>query len=67
MIRLVANERFEIHPMQPKDMEANRVNYKIPAEATLGGELKLTWTRPVGVGGTGRGVQVAEVWLIRVP
>jgi len=67
MIRLVANDRYEIHPMQPKDMEANRLDYKVPAEATLDGKLRLTWTRPSAVGGTGRGVQVAEVWLIREP
>lgn len=65
-IRLVANDKFEIHPMMPKDMSLQPVEFDIPAEATNGGELKLKWNRVPGIGGSGRGVQVAEVWLIRV-
>ena len=41
------------------------VEFEVPADATRGGELRLTWSRPKGLGGNGRGVQVAEVWLIR--
>jgi hypothetical protein len=66
-IRLVADGVHEIHPMQDKDLEVRPLEFPIPAEATRDGELRLTWTRPPGLGGTGRGVQVAEVWLIRVP
>jgi hypothetical protein len=55
-VRLAANDKFEIHPMQPKPTDFQPVEFDIPKEATAGGELKLTWTR---------GVQVAEVWLIR--
>ena len=66
-VKLVANGRYEIHPMQEKDMQVTRLEYEIPEEATASGELRLTWTRPPGVGGTGRGVQVAEVWIMRVP
>jgi hypothetical protein len=51
--------------MRPKDPDARPVEFDIPAEATQGGELRLTWSRPAGLGGNGRGVQVAEVWLIR--
>ena len=67
MIRLVANQKFEVHPMQQKPVDVKPVEFAIPAEATAGGDLRLTWSRPAGSGGTGRGVQVAEVWLIRVP
>jgi len=66
-IRLVADATHEVHPMQPKDLEVRPLEFPIPVEATRDGELRLSWTRPPGVGGTGRGVQVAEVWLIRVP
>lgn len=41
--------------------------FDIPTEASATGELRLKWNRPAGLGGSGRGVQVAEVWLIRVP
>jgi hypothetical protein len=64
-VRLAANDRFEIHPMQPKPTDFQPVEFDIPKEAIAGGELKLTWTKPAGLGGNGRGVQVAEVWLIR--
>ena len=65
-IRLVANDKFEIHSMRPKEMTYQPLEFDIPVEATKTGELKLKWNRPPGIGGSGRGVQVAEVWLIRV-
>jgi hypothetical protein len=62
-IRLRANLATEVHaplttPYQPLEFE-------LPAAATATGELTLTWTRPPGGGGAGRGCQVAEVWLMR--
>ncbi len=62
-IRLVANGKHELHaaltrPYQPLEFE-------VPRETTAGGTLTLTWTRPPGGGGNGRGCQVAEVWLTR--
>lgn len=65
-IRLVANDKFEIHPMRPKEMNYQPVEFDVPTEATKTGELKLSWTRPKGIGGSGRCVQVAEVWLMRI-
>jgi hypothetical protein len=65
-IRLVADKKYEIHPMQPKTNQARPLEFEIPLEATSDGELRLTWTRPTALGGNGRGVQVAEVWLVRV-
>ena len=65
-IRLVANDKFEIQPMQPKDMTCQPLEFDIPEEATKTGELRLRWNRPSGLGGSGRGVQVAEVWLMFV-
>jgi hypothetical protein len=65
-IRLVANDKFEIHSMRPKEMTYQPLEFDIPVEATKTGELKLKGNRPPGIGGSGRGVQVAEVWLIRV-
>ena len=39
----------------------------MPEQATEKGALTLTWKQEPGSGGTGRGNQVAEVWLMRVP
>lgn len=64
-IRLMANDTFEIQPMQPKNMNYEPLEFDIPAEATKSGTLKLRWNRPPGLGGSGRGVQVSEVWLMR--
>ncbi|MDP4284950.1 MAG: hypothetical protein Q8891_11030 [Bacteroidota bacterium] len=63
-IRLIANNKFEIQSMQPKNMNFQPLEYDIPEEATKTGELRLRWNRPPGRGGSGRGVQIAEVWLM---
>ncbi len=63
-IRLIANEAYEIHPFLFKDPEPKRLEFPIPQAATQGGELRLRWSRPTGLGGNGRGTQVAEVWLM---
>jgi hypothetical protein len=66
-IRLTANGRFEIHPFRGRPGPPEPLEFDIPAQATQSGELVLEWTRPPGLGGNGRGVQVSEVWLIRKP
>jgi hypothetical protein len=64
-LKLVANGKFEIHPFQDKPQPIAPIEFDIPREATQGGELTLEWTKPIGGGGNGRGVQVSETWLIR--
>jgi hypothetical protein len=64
-IRLIAGDQWEVHPFRKKDSPVRPVEFDIPKEATAGGELDLSWYRPPGLGGNGRGCQVAEVWLIR--
>ncbi|MGK2912110.1 MAG: hypothetical protein ACSLE1_20250 [Sphingobium sp.] len=39
----------------------------IPPSLTADGALTLSWTRPPGMGGGGRGRQIAEVWLTPLP
>jgi len=63
-MRLVANNHFEIHPSRPRASNPETVEFEVPPEATASGTLELAWTRPPGGGGSGRGAQVAEVWLI---
>jgi hypothetical protein len=64
-IRLVANDKYEIHPPLKKELPVKPVEFDVPLEATRSGTLTLTFTGPSGQGGSGRGTQVAEVWLLR--
>lgn len=66
-MRLVANGSIEIHPPLDRKTNPMTVEFTIPAAATRGGTLDLAWTRPAGMGGSGRGHQVAETWLIPEP
>ncbi|HYW45515.1 MAG TPA: glycoside hydrolase family 20 zincin-like fold domain-containing protein [Bryobacteraceae bacterium] len=63
--RLVANGKFEIHPMQKKGTEVKPVEFAIPPEATAGGALTLEWQPDPDESGNGRFVQISEVWLVR--
>jgi hypothetical protein len=64
-IRLVAGETLEIHPFQPKENPYRPLEFDLPPVAIRDGLLTLTWTREPGLGGNGRGCQVAEVWLLK--
>ena len=63
--RLVANGKFEIHPMRKKDPVVKPLEFDIPVEATADGTLTLEWQANPEEAGNGRFVQVAEVWLMR--
>jgi hypothetical protein len=65
MIRLVANDTYEIHPLMKKESPIKPIEFDVPVEATRSGELTLTFTGPPGIGSSGRGNQIAEVWLLR--
>jgi hypothetical protein len=65
--RLVANSNIEIHPMRKKDLAVKPVEFDIPREATASGKLTLEWQANPEESGNGRFIQVAEVWLVRVP
>jgi hypothetical protein len=64
-LRLVADGEHEIHGYMTKPMPVAPVQFDVPRAATADGALALEWTQTPGVGGAGRGTQVAEVWLIR--
>ncbi|HEY3939962.1 MAG TPA: hypothetical protein VGL97_21215 [Bryobacteraceae bacterium] len=64
-IRLMANEKVEIHPLMTRPWPPQPIEFEIPAEATSTGQLNLAWTREQGLGGNGRGCQVSEVWILR--
>jgi hypothetical protein len=65
-MRLTANG-VELHPPLPRATNPMTVELAVPPEVMRSGQLRLDWTRPPGVGGGGRGHQVAEVWLIPDP
>ena len=65
LTRLVANESYVIHPFMKKELPIKPMEFDVPVEATRGGELTLTFSGPPGIGGSGRGNQIAEVWLLR--
>jgi hypothetical protein len=61
-VRLMANDRFEIHPRMNK--QAEPIEFEIPPSITASGELTLTFLPEAGRGGNGRSINVAEVWLM---
>jgi hypothetical protein len=67
LVRLVANDHHEIHPPTRKPSPIQPLEFDVPIEATRGGELTLTFSGTPGLGGAGRGNQIAEVWLMRKP
>jgi hypothetical protein len=64
-IRLMAGDGIEIHPLMRKPQPVEPIEFDIPRAATAKGELDLAWYREPGLGGNGRGCEVAEVWLIK--
>ncbi len=64
-IRLTANDNIEIHPLMPRPIPFRPIEFEIPQSATSKGRLRLQWHRETGLGDAGRGLQVAEVWLVR--
>ncbi len=63
-VRMLA-DTIEVHPLIKKPMPARPLEFDVPAEATADGELTLRWFRRPGLGGNGRGAQVAELWLMK--
>jgi hypothetical protein len=64
-IRLDCNGSLPIHPLIEKPWPPKPLEFDVPREATRGGHLTLIWHREAGLGGDGRGCQVAEVWLVQ--
>ncbi len=64
-LRLVANEKFEIHPWLKRPVPFRPLEFDIPKAATGSGKLELTFSREPGLSGNGRGLEIGEVWIIR--
>ena len=65
LVRLVADDKYEVHPPIRKELPIKPVEFDVPLEATRDGQLTLTFSAPPGIGSAGRGNQIAEVWLMR--
>ena len=55
----------EVHPLLAKPTPVRPLEFPVPPGSTADGRLELRWTQEPGRGGSGRGCQVAEVWLLR--
>jgi len=64
-IRLTANDGIEVHPLISRPVPFRPQEFDLPRDATARGELHLKWFREAGLGDAGRGLQVAEVWLLK--
>lgn len=63
-IRMAASGNIQIHGYIQKPWPIKPLEFDIPKQATASGKLQLKWYREPGLGGNGRGCQVAEVWLM---
>ena len=63
-IKLVANEKFEVHGWIQKPATMQPVEFPIPAEATKTGTLTLRWFLDQGQGGFNGSIDIAEVFLM---
>ncbi len=66
-VTLIANGSYVIHGPRARTANPETVEFTLPINETESGSLDLKWTRPQGRGGGGRGLQVAEVWLLPLP
>jgi hypothetical protein len=64
-LTLIANDHVQIHADRLRHSNPETADFPIPALNTT--TLTLKWLGPQGSGGSGRGRQVAEVWLIPQP
>ncbi|WP_298324186.1 hypothetical protein [Asticcacaulis sp.] len=62
-LTLIANDTTTLHTARARRSNPETVELDLPQEVTATGRLSLKWFRPEGLGGSGRGRQVAQVWL----
>jgi len=62
-VTLIANDSYVIHGPRTRAANPETVEFTLPIKETGSGSLDLKWMHSRGLGGGGRGLQVAEVWL----
>ncbi|WP_235513209.1 MULTISPECIES: hypothetical protein [unclassified Sphingomonas] len=65
-MRLTGNG-VELHDFRTRKGDRETVETVVPANLTADGTLTVEWHRPAGIGGGGRGHQIAQTWLIPEP
>ncbi|HEX4228640.1 MAG TPA: hypothetical protein VHZ07_08210 [Bryobacteraceae bacterium] len=63
--KLLANDKFQIHPYLAPPRPIRALDFDVPVEATRSGKLTLRWSLEPGTAGFASSVAVAEVLLIR--
>lgn len=63
-IKLMADRDYIVHDFLDKNGVSEPMEFEVPREATADGSLTLAFYQTPGKGGSGRGCQVAEVWLL---
>lgn len=63
----LTGDGVELHGYRARNGERETVETAIPQSLTADGALTLEWHRPPGIGGGGRGHQIAQTWLIPEP
>jgi len=61
---LLTANGVDVHPARLRHRNPETVEFDLPPVISTAGSLNLQWRGPVGSGGSGRGRQVAEVWLL---
>src|SRR5690606_1945936 len=64
-VRLLADGKLTLHDYLDRDGDVAPATFDVPREATSDGNLTLEWNIEPGQGSTGRGCQIAEVWLMK--
>jgi hypothetical protein len=64
-VQMVADGEHQIHPLMAQPTPMTPQEFDIPQAATADGQLELSFTREKGLRGNGRGMDIAEIWLIR--
>lgn len=65
VMNVTADDRYELMQGVRVENLTEPVEAPIPVEATADGVLRVKWWKTPGLPGSGRGCQVAEVWLVR--
>ncbi len=63
----LTGDGVELHGFRARKGDRETIETPIPQTLTADGALTLEWHRPAGIGGGGRGHQIAQTWLIPEP
>jgi hypothetical protein len=62
---LLTSSEAEVHPWILKPVPRQPVEYDIPIDSVDNGTLTLSWQREKGMGHSGTGCEISELWIIK--